>query len=209
MKTKWILLALFALTAYVADAQKTYRVGDYYNENGKEGIVFWVDETGEHGKIVGMKEAADLWWDSDPKLFGTNNEFDGMKNHDRIKKQKGLQDKNPALAWCTNLGEGWYLPAIEELKIFTLNNEIHDAVNRGLLQYGGKILANKGDKCWYWSSTECNSKTIDRDGLKLKSSCKFYAWGVRMYHDHDAGIKEGVDIFVKFDSHTVRAVAKF
>lgn len=38
-----------------------YRVGDYYNENGKEGVVFEVDATGRHGKIVGMKQTSLPW----------------------------------------------------------------------------------------------------------------------------------------------------
>ncbi|MBE6203019.1 MAG: serine/threonine protein kinase, partial [Rikenellaceae bacterium] len=31
-----------------------YKVGDYYNENGKEGVVFEVSDDGRHGKIVSL-----------------------------------------------------------------------------------------------------------------------------------------------------------
>ncbi len=43
--------------------EKRWKVGDYYNENGKEGVVFWVDESGEHGKIVSIKHGRDLNWE--------------------------------------------------------------------------------------------------------------------------------------------------
>lgn len=43
---------------------KTYKVGDYYNENGKEGIVFDVWDNGRHGKIVSLDEAELSWGDA-------------------------------------------------------------------------------------------------------------------------------------------------
>ena len=41
--------------------ERTWKVGDYYNVDGKEGVVFWVDETGKHGKIVSLDQA-DMQW---------------------------------------------------------------------------------------------------------------------------------------------------
>ena len=47
-------------------ARKTYKVGDYYNENGKEGVVFEVSADGQHGKIVSMTQSREmLRWSSD------------------------------------------------------------------------------------------------------------------------------------------------
>ena len=43
---------------------KTYKVGDYYNENGKEGIVFDVWDNGRYGKIVSLDEAELSWGDA-------------------------------------------------------------------------------------------------------------------------------------------------
>ncbi|MBR7169306.1 MAG: serine/threonine protein kinase, partial [Alistipes sp.] len=42
-------------------ANKTYKVGDYYNVNGKEGVVFYVDASGKHGKIVSMHQSTGQW----------------------------------------------------------------------------------------------------------------------------------------------------
>lgn len=41
--------------------EKRYKVGDLYNENGKKGIVFEVDASGEHGKILSLEEYYHDW----------------------------------------------------------------------------------------------------------------------------------------------------
>ena len=40
---------------------KQYKVGDYYNENGKQGVVFEVDGSGCHGKIVSLNSNGAAW----------------------------------------------------------------------------------------------------------------------------------------------------
>ena len=135
-----------------------YKVGYYYNENGKEGVVFWVTDGGKHGKIVSLTESSSgLEWSSDDaeqeRFIGANDMSDGAKNMADVKQISDWQSKYPAFKWCADLGEGWYLPAIDELKIFTLDKTVHKAVNR-TLETKGEKLANKGDDRWYWSSTE-------------------------------------------------------
>ena len=41
-----------------------YEVGDYYNRDGKEGIVFEVSGKGTHGKIVSVDQTFTNWWDA-------------------------------------------------------------------------------------------------------------------------------------------------
>ena len=56
----------------------------------------------------------------------------------------------PAIDCCTLQGNGWYLPAANEMKIVYQNIDI---INATLQQYGGKkILPNE----LYWTSTEHN-----------------------------------------------------
>lgn len=43
---------------------KTYRVGDYYNENGKRGVVFAVTPDGQHGKIIDLTNLGEMPWSS-------------------------------------------------------------------------------------------------------------------------------------------------
>jgi hypothetical protein len=58
-----------------------YKVGDYYNDGKKEGVVFWVDESGKHGKIVSLTESRSLQWSKEEKrLIGADDKVDGAKN---------------------------------------------------------------------------------------------------------------------------------
>ena len=41
--------------------QNTYKVGDYYNVDGKEGVVFEVTSDGRHGKIISRNETRSNW----------------------------------------------------------------------------------------------------------------------------------------------------
>lgn len=169
---------------------KTYQVGDYYNDGTKEGVVFWVDETGRHGKIVSMTQSSEtLQWSSSKSeqkgLIGASSTTDGATNMQAVQIQPNWHENYPAFAWCADLGNGWYLPAIEELKLFTLNDSVYDVVNRTLNSKGGTKLFNQP----YWSSTVEN---------------ELYAWVISIYCRY---IHHGY----KFDYRTyyVRAVSAF
>ena len=153
----------------IAPEVKTYKVGDYYNDGKKEGVVFWVDETGQHGKIVSMTQSrSELLWTSDDyeqkRLIGADDKENGANNMAKVKQIPDWESKYPSFKWCADMGEGWYLPAIEELKIFTLNQYVNSVVNRTLTEYSGTEV-----KQFYWSSTE--------NGYLRKWGC---AWFVRM-----------------------------
>lgn len=138
--------------------ERTWKVGDYYNVDGKEGVVFWVDETGKHGKIVSLDQAQKQWCTPDEyrKLLTgiASDEYDGMKNLQSIQKISGWRNKYPAFAWCADHGDGWYLPAIKELELLLLNEKVHDAVNNQIARKGKAKLFSKGEHGHYWSSTE-------------------------------------------------------
>ena len=199
------LATLFAYALFAPDTHlpakgitsAPYKVGDYYNENGKEGVVFEVSADGQHGKIVSMTQSSKILpWSSDEvevkRLIGADSMTDGAYNMAKVKAVVNWHRKYPAFKWCADWGEGWYLPSIEELKKFTLDDAIYDAVNRTLTSKGGEKLFNRGDLEWYWSSTESNKQY---DG-------KFCAWYVFM-RDGDANY-DG-----KYLDGYVRAVSAF
>lgn len=66
MKTSYsLLVALFALFATMtASAQQPWKVGDYYDVDGKQGVVFVVTPDGQHGKIVCLRELGSFFWDT-------------------------------------------------------------------------------------------------------------------------------------------------
>ena len=137
---------------------RRYKVGDYYNVDGKRGVVFEVDTTGEHGKIVSLTEKG-LYWSTDEEydraiVMGAIHRAEGLWNQRIIERIDGWREKYPAFAWCAAQGDGWYLPAIEEVKILLLNKTVHDVVNRTLERVGGVALSAGGTEAWYWSSTE-------------------------------------------------------
>ena len=169
-----------------------YKVGDYYNDGTKEGVVFKVSADGQHGKIVSMTQSTNwLLWTSDEaerkRLIGADSNSDGAYNMAMVKAVANWQEKYPAFKWCADLGEGWYLPSIEELKKFTLDNAVHDAVNRTLTSKGGVKLFNRGVLNGYWSSTERNEQY---DGW-------FCAWFVGMSYGNTLNGSKYANIYVR------------
>lgn len=162
-----------------------YKIGDYYNRNGRKGVVFAVSAEGRHGKIVSLTVSKEqLQWSSNEaeqrRLIGANDEYDGANNMAKVRAIEGWREKYPAFAWCANLGGGWYLPAKEELLAIFRNKETID-----------KTLSAKNEDdltaFYHWSSTEHS---------------KFLAWSVNM----GSG---GTYSSGKNDDDYVRAVSAF
>ena len=111
-----------------------FEIGDRYSYKGKEGIVFAVSDGGPHGKIVSIDETKCVW-STEKVTTGATDKNDGMKNLRTIQAIAGWHEKYPAFAWCADKGEGWYLPALNELKAL---------YESGVLELDD----------WYWSSSE-------------------------------------------------------
>ena len=125
-----------------------YKVGDYYYDGTKEGIVFEVYDGGWHGKIVSLDYSEELWAVGAvcENRTGATSNTGGMSNMNNIEELPNWEDNYPAFAWCASLGSDWYLPAKDELVLIYKNK---DAVNMGLSRRGYEGLTG-----WYWSSTE-------------------------------------------------------
>ena len=165
----------------------TYKVGDYYNKNGKEGVVFEVWDGGRHGKIVSLDTIQTQWDTHD--IFGLFNgvstnadsETNGKANTDKIMARSD-SDYFPAFTWCRAKGDSWYLPAKSEL--MEIYSNCH-AINETMSKHDGVGLFSK-----YWSSTE-----YDADH-------SFRAWRVSMLDGTTLGNR-------KDDNHYVCAVSAF
>jgi hypothetical protein len=123
--------------------ERSWMVGDYYDVDRKKGIVFWVDESGKHGKIVSLDEAKLQWCaDDESKKKLTSiavHRQNGMINLQSIMELTDWKSKYPAFAWCADRGAGWYLPAKEELEILFADKNVYAQVNKGL-ELKGKML---------------------------------------------------------------------
>ena len=180
---------------------KTYKVGDYYDDGTKQGVVFCVSGDGLHGKIVGLGQEK-LAWCIDRSRFGkklfrfgkstevhgvADSESDGKANTDQ--KMTWSDEDLPAFIWSRFNGQEWYLPAINELRLLLCDESVLDAVNGTIAQKGGVKLFKKGDDAFYWSSTEY----LD---------AKDCVWSIDMYTGYSR-------IINKFDELYVRAIAEF
>jgi len=155
----------YVVNATAGSGSTTYSVGDF----AQGGIVFWVDETGQHGLVAakedqstGVRWYAGTYGNTQAKGDGP---FSGEANTSIIiAAQVAIGDDGSTYAAriCNELQvtEGgktygdWYLPSKEELNLMYQNKATIDAtagVN------GGSGFAS----AIYWSSTEYNT---------------FYAW---------------------------------
>ena len=134
-----------------------YKVGDYYDDGKKKGVVFYVDSSGQHGKIVSLDQVKKKWC-SDTQYYkdivvGASSISDGKANTDKVMSRSDSAEY-PAFVWCRAKGKDWYLPAIDELKLLLLDSSVHQAVNSTLKEHRGDRLIKIGKWEGYWSSTE-------------------------------------------------------
>ena len=127
-----------------------YQIGDYYNRNGIEGIVFKITNGGTHGTIVSLDESREQW-STENVVTGADDWNDGLTNTNLIVSNYNLNNY-PAFQWCNNKNTngitGWYIPAVTEIELIIRLNE---TLNDGLLNNGGVIITTEQE---YWSSTE-------------------------------------------------------
>lgn len=175
-----------------------YKVGDYYNEGGLEGVVFQVSEDGTSGKIVNLSQSRGVrqWASTNEgtnRLLGAMDMDNGLANCRLITQLDGWKEKFPAIAWCVAQGKGWHLPAINELREFILNPTTSRLVNNTLKALGATPIPGRSEMVDFWSSTE-------RDFCY--TSGKYCAWGV----NSKGGVSNdnGKSLYAK-----VRAIATF
>ena len=132
------------------------------------GVVFHVDETGEHGLVV-LLHQVQLPWSSDELYVFKTNKLNGKKNTRYIlKTAKRLGQKAEAAEYCANYaydsvnaGEA-FLPSIDELEYLYKNKRL---VNEKLALIDGADLL---DGWYYWSSS-------DNSNFNIALSQSFYS----------------------------------
>lgn len=134
-----------------------YKAGEYYKTGLAEGIIAYVDESGEHGILISMDEGYTQWSTDYIMLIVQGGEFsreDGARNTAYIKSQENWEELYPAVVWCDEknaLGlSSWYLPAPTELAYAAQNVE---AINATLEEMGCDPIATGANQA-YWSSEE-------------------------------------------------------
>ena len=153
--------------------KSTYKVGDYYDDGTKQGVVFDVWDGGRHGKIVSLDQGVEQWCTDAQNKKGivvyARSMSNGKANTDKVMSRSDSAEY-PAFVWCRAKGKDWYLPAIDELKLLLLDRSVHQAVNSTLKEHRGDILLDIGEWELYWSSTE------------YEYDNEFCAWYVDVYN---------------------------
>lgn len=168
---------------------KTYKVGDY----AFGGIVFWVDESGQHGLVcVKTDMSYPAKWNAGSYTYTMawgNGILSGEMNTALIVSNQGRGDGTSyAALTCSSFNYvengnsygGWFLPSRLELNEMFSKKSTIDAT---ALANGGAAFTNDV----YWSSTESSNDK---------------AWTVNM---GSGGISESSKAY----SHKVRAIKKF
>ncbi len=154
------------------DREVVYRdkpeLGRIYDDNGVVGIVIKLDDDGRHGLMVSLVESDGyLAWTTMREPYpdtGAVDKSDGRRNMVAVENyiaRNGLSwDHFPAFKWCRELGDGWYLPAVDELlqlgfhfngaQRVSYNRKARAEFNDLLKDNGGKKLNPMVD---YYSST--------------------------------------------------------
>ena len=137
----------FGLGITITQTPSPYPIGALVTKNGATGIVFYFDDTVT--KIVSVEGPTILSWDRSFVHVNTGaiDQNNGANNMATIKGISDWKGRYPAFSWCSDHGEGWYLPAINELKAIYNNRA---AINATLEANGYASLGTD----YYWSSTE-------------------------------------------------------
>lgn len=130
---------------------KEWAVGDYYEVGSVKGVVVWVDESKLKGKIISLDETTADVWSTSNRTTGAQSTTDGKSNTEKVKALDNELTSFPAFKWCVEKGEGWYLPASDEVKCFLAAEPV---VKETLAAHGGTPLDS-----YYWSSTESDSNS--------------------------------------------------
>ncbi len=181
---------------------RPYEVGNLYDDGNLKGVIVDVTEDGRHGLIISLDEAPGmLAWTADKAkvgAIGLNDMKDGRNNMARLAEHiaaKGEQWSDyPAFDWCRKLGEGWYLPSIDEVlrMAVAFNGGNTTAFNRKARVEFNKVLSENGGKkldrmVFYFSSTEMDDRHVSSLDMnvtppKIEPLPKHTKWRIRAVH---------------------------
>ena len=137
-------------TTHKSTTHGGYSIGDLVTIDGIQGVVF---QTSPQVKIVYVKEVLAVW-NTKNQTTGATDKDNGKVNMSKIKSISDWQTKYPAFKWCSDIGEGWYLPALNELKaIYKQKSKL----NKTLKDNEMDKLGSKDKYSYIWSSSETGS----------------------------------------------------
>lgn len=187
MGTSELLSVPYALHARTADSLaggNRYEIGDF----AQGGIVFWVDETGEHGLVCAIEDqSTGVRWNAGTNGF-TRVEYGGIYGGEMntaiiLAAHLFIGDDGGAYAarLCNDMevvqngityGD-WYLPTVEELQAIFANKAI---INTTATSNGGGVFADE----FYFSSQE--SAQNFAKGIFMNNGVEFISGKTGLHH---------------------------
>ena len=161
---------------------KEYEIGELYDRDGVKGVVCQLSEDKRHGLVISLDEIYLHWSEfrkPDLRVVGADNRTDGRDNMEKVARYieaNGLSwDDFPAFKWCRDKGEGWYLPAIDELLTIGHNynggtrmrndRQARNRFNEALKDAGGERMDRM---VYYFSSTELDEKSAQTSHMNIE-----------------------------------------
>ena len=161
---------------------KEYEIGELYDRDGVKGVVCQLSEDKRHGLVISLDEIYLHWSEfrkPDLRVVGADNRTDGRDNMEKVARYieaNGLSwDDFPAFKWCRDKGEGWYLPAIDELLAIGHNynggtrmrndRQARNRFNEALKDAGGERMDRM---VYYFSSTELDEKSAQTSHMNIE-----------------------------------------
>lgn len=127
--------------------ESDFQVGEMVEYSGAIGVVFYRDA--DITKIVSVEQGKAIW-SKEYVSIGASDADNGMNNMAVVQAIASWESNYPAFAWCADLGEGWYLPAKNEL--LAIYN-VKTLLNKSLTANGYTAVGEEYNY-YYWSSTE-------------------------------------------------------
>lgn len=126
---------------------QVHSIGEIMMLGKQKGIVFYLDESRQHGKIISTDSSIKQWCSRNEYLAHRDtmsvSDDNGMANLRRIQQIPDWDLLYPAFKWCAKKGDAWYLPTIEDYHMIDKQ--------RGLIFDKINDIDEKG---WFWSSEQ-------------------------------------------------------
>ena len=157
------------------------------------GVVFYVDNTGQHGWAVALQDAGSYAWGcdgSDMPIPNYGNRRQAIYDLDGYENTRIVREHcsgNTAF-YAVDFANGWYVPAIGQLNYLYGNL---GEVNATLVKIGGTPFVGGWE---YWSSTECST---------------YNAWYLSSSGELGNNLNYGNGDSYKYNSRRVRGVRAF
>ena len=153
-----------------------YKVGDFSHG----GIVFWVDESGQHGLVCKKEDESEnaVYWSEVAEATGAKGDglYSGAMNSMLMTLYENNAPNEYPAGLCVGSSEvygslvygGWYLPSKFELNLIYQNRL---TINATSVANSGRVLSTD----YYWTSTE-----LDTDNAWVQD---FSSFGGQLYWD--------------------------